>query len=145
MITQPNVVNSRILYDSGEKTIVQIIGYYTAACSAANTVVVDPKTLRFANTQQYCSVSVDTIQYHSSLGGFVSLEWEGTTNSSFFILGVGAGTMPLGTSNEAIGPTGNIKAMVVNIAANDSFSATLTLLKGSGFANASAWFGDGRP
>ncbi len=145
MITQPNVVNSRVLYDSGEKTIVQIMGYYTAACTAANTVVVNPKSLKFANTQQYCSVSVDTIQYHSSMTGFVSLEWEGTSNSSFFVLGLGAGTMPLGAYNEAVAPTGNIKAVVVNAAANDTFSATLTLLKGVGYGNAYAWFGDGNP
>lgn len=145
MITQPNVVNSRVLHDSGEKTVVQIIGYYTAACTSASTVVVDPKSLRFANTQQYCSVSVDTIQFHSSVSGFVSLDWEGTTNSSFFVLGVGAGTMPVGAYNEATAPTGNIRATVVNVAANDSFSATLTLLKATGFANAGVWFGDGRP
>jgi hypothetical protein len=145
MSTQPNVVNSRVLYDSGEKTIIQIVGYYTAACTAANTLIVNPKSLRYANTQQYCSVSVDTIQYHSSVRGFVSLEWEGATNSSFFVLGVGAGTMPLGVHNTAVTPTGNIKATVVNVAANDSFSATLTLLKGVGYGNASAWFGDGNP
>jgi hypothetical protein len=146
MITQPNVVNSRVLYDSGEKTVIQIIGYYTAACTTATTVIADPKSLRYANTQQYCSVSVDSIQYHSSMTGFVSLEWEGTTsNSSFFVLGVGAGTMPLGAVNEAVGPTGNIRAVVTNASGNDNFSATLTLLKSTGFANASAWFGDGRP
>jgi len=145
MSTQANIVNTRVLHDSGEKTVIQIIGYYTAACTAANTIVVDPKSLKFANTQQYCSVSVDTIQYHSSMTGFISLEWEGTTNSSFFILGLGAGTMPIGAQNSAVAPTGNIKAMVVNAAANDSFSATLTLLKAAGFGNASSWFGDGYP
>ena len=145
MITQPNIVNSRVLYDSGEKTVIQITGYYTAACTAANTVVVNPKALRFANTQQYCSVSADKVNYQSSMSGFVSLEWEGTSNSSFFVLGLGSGTMPLGAYNEAAGPTGNIKAVVVNAAANDNFSATLTLLKAEGFANAMAYFGDGRP
>jgi len=144
MITQPNIVNSRVLYDSGEKAVVQVMAYYTAACTAANTVVVNPKALRFANPNYYCGVVVDSIQYHSSMTGTVSLEWEGTTNSSAFFMGLGSGTMPLGAYNEAVGPTGNIKATIINAAPNDSFSMTLTLLKAEGFTNASSWFGDGR-
>jgi len=145
MITQPNIVNSRVIYDSGEKAVVQVMAYYTAACTAANTVVVNPKALKYANPNQYCGVSVDTIQYHSSMTGTVSLEWEGSTNTSFFFAGLGSGTMPVGAYNEATTPTGNIKVMIVNAAPNDSFSMTLTLLKTDGFANAAAWFGDGRP
>jgi hypothetical protein len=145
MITQPNIVNSRVLYDSGEKAIIQIMAYYTAACTAANTVVVNPKALKYANTQQYCGVVVDSIQYHSSSVGIVSLEWEGTTNTSLFISGLGSGTMLLGASNEATNPTGNIKASVINATPNDSFTITLTLLKAEGFANSGAWFGTGAP
>lgn len=145
MITQPNVIGSRVIYDSGEKTVVEFGAYYTAACTAANTVVVNPKALKFANTQQYCGVTVDTVQYHSSMSGIVSLEWEGTTNTSFFVARLGSGTMPLGVTNNAAGPTGNVKVQIINAAQNDSFTMTLTLLKAEGFANAMAWFGDGRP
>lgn len=143
MITQPNVIGSRVIYDSAEKAIVEFGAYYTAACTAANTVVVNPKALRFANTQQYCGVVVDTVQYHSSMSGIVSLEWEGTTNTSFFVAGLGSGTMPLGVTNTTTGPTGNVRVQIINAAANDTFSMTLTLLKAEGFANASAWFGTG--
>ncbi len=145
MNTQPNIVNSRVVYDSGDKVVVQVLAYYTAACTAANTVVVNPKALKYANSQQYCAVIVDKIDYHSSMSGTISLEWEGTTNTSFFFTGLGSGSMPIGQYNEAIGPTGNIKAVVVNAAANDSFSMTLSLIKAEGFANAVTWFGTGAP
>lgn len=145
MITQPNVIGSRVVYDSGDKTIVEFGAYYTAACTAANTVVVNPKALRFANTQQYCGVVVDTVQYHSSMSGIVSLEWEGTTNTSFFVTGLGSGIMPLGVTNNAAGPTGNIRVQIINAAPNDTFAMTMTLIKSDGFANGYAWFGDGRP
>lgn len=146
MITQPNVIGSRVIYDSGEKVVVEFGAYYTAACTSAVTVVVNPKALKYANTQQYCGVVVDTVQYHSSMTGIVSLEWEGTTtNSSFFVSGLGSGTMPLGVTNSAVGPTGNVRVQIINAAANDTFTMTMTLLKAEGFANASAWFGDGRP
>lgn len=145
MITQPNVIGSRVIYDSGEKTIVEFGAYYTAACTAANTVVVNPKALSYANSQQYCGVTVDKIDYHSNMRGIAAVQWEGSTNTTFFIAGLGSGTMPLGVTNNTTGPTGNIKVQIINAAQNDSFSVTLTLLKAEGFGNAMSWFGDGRP
>lgn len=143
MITQPNIVNSRVIYDSAEKAIVQFLAYYTAACTAANTVVVNPKALKYANTARYCGVIVEKIDYHSSMSGTVSVEWEGSTNTSLFMAGLGSGTMYLGASNEATNPTGNIKATIINAGANDSFSMMITVLKAEGFANGSSWFGTG--
>ena len=140
MNTLPNIVNSRILYDSTEKAVIQLVGYYTAACTAANLKVVTANALYFGNTSQTCLVAVEKIQYEGSLNGFVSLDWIGAANTSFFVMKNGAGMMEGAMFNDATTPTGDINARTYNVNANDAFTITLSLRKIQGYSNGTVWF-----
>ena len=119
-----------------------MLAYYDTLTSA-NTMILNPKTLKFANTQQTCLVSAEAIEFHSSLSGAGILEWEGTTNSAFFIMGVGTGSSGMGgLYPDAPAATGNINFRTINVSPNDSVSFTLTVRKqsGAGFANTASWY-----
>lgn len=138
-----NAPEVQLLSDTGLTTIVKVTGYYTSACTAANTMVVNTAALSFANTSQSCLVSISRIQYSSDVAGIVQLYWEGSSNSPIVNFGTSqAGNFEAYITNNATAPTGNIGVQTINLAANDTYSFILTLNKEHGYANAFIGYND---
>jgi len=144
MNTAPNVVNTRVLFDSAEKSVIQFIGYYTTA-TTANTKALTSNTLSYANTSAPNNlVTVEKIQFASKCNGFVSLEWMGAAgiNTAFFTSGSSAGVIEGPYAPDISGAVGDINVRTHGLNANDSFNVIVTCKKdiNGGFANATAWY-----
>jgi hypothetical protein len=131
----------QVLWDNAFQTSVKVTGYYNAATGGfgtpVNNLLVNPKTLAFANTQQTCLVSLSGVEFAVGANGYVQLAWEGASaNTVVYTIGkTQAGTLNGTVPNNATSPTGNLVLTQNGLMPLDSYSMVLTLSKVQGFAN----------
>lgn len=135
-------VQTQILMDSGPRTVLKVVGQFSAACTG-NQVILQSNTLYGANTSKCCLLSIYKLYYHVSLGGRVSLEWVGSSNSTILTFGGQSGGtfLECDMTNAAAAPTGDLNINLQNMQANDVFDFVITLNKEEQLfgANAGAW------
>jgi hypothetical protein len=117
--------NVQILKDDGQSAVIKVTGN-----TSGTGVIVNPSSLKYANTSQVCLVSISKIQYSS--GGSIFLNWDGGTPSPIYNLGANqSGKIEAYITNNAGTPTGNI-----SFTGTGYYSLILNLNKEQGFANA---------
>lgn len=145
-----NAPEVQVLMDTGDKTVVKIVGFYNAATNS-NTKIIQANTLTYANSSRTCNVSAISVQYSAGFAnGYAQLQWiagGSASNANLLILGGRTSSQfitympnPL-TSNSAnlSGNSGDIGLTIVGAQPFDSFSLIITLIKeggaGGGYAN----------
>jgi hypothetical protein len=125
------------LVDSGSTAIISITDRFTGS-SDYSTIILDPTTLNFANTSQYCGVNITRIQYSVSIAsGYVNLYWDGATPSDIANYGkIQSGDERIYIKNTAITPTGSIGLAVINSQDTDAYTIILELDKAYGYMSA---------
>jgi hypothetical protein len=153
----PNVPEVQILFDTGDKTVVKVVGYFTAATNS-NTKIVQANTLSYANSSLPCILSATTVQYAAGFAnGYCSIQWAAggaATNNDMLILGGKTSSQfvaympnPLASNTANLaGGSGDINLFIEGAEPFDSFSLILTLIKeggaGGGYANVYAQYND---
>jgi hypothetical protein len=131
-----NAPEVQTIYDSATQTIVKVSGYYNASTSA-NTTIVVPTALAYANVSQTCLLQLTSVQYAVGVTGYIQLAWQGTSANTpilTFAKSV-AGEIQAMIGNNATGPTGNVVLVQQGLAALDGYSMLITFNKVAGYAN----------
>lgn len=154
-----NVPQVQILFDTGDKTVVKVTGFYNAGANT-NTRIVAANTLAYANSSWPggCVLSATTVQYAAGFAnGYCSIQWVGggsAPNNDMLILGgktssqfVGYMPNPLAANTANLqGGAGDINLLIEGAEPFDSFSLIITLIKeggaGGGYANVYAAYND---
>jgi len=128
-----------MILDNASTTIIKVTGYYSGSDSS-NTVILNPKTLVFANTSQTPIVDISRVQHCVDLAGaaVVQLYYEGGTSTAIYNYGgSSAGSLDALIPNNATTPTGNIGLQTIGVAAGDTYDFIIQLNKDKdkGFAN----------
>jgi hypothetical protein len=126
----------QILGDNAYQVAIKVHGTCDTTVSS-NTIILNPKTLAFANTQQTCLVALTSAQYAVHSNGFVQLAWQGASaNTPIYSFGPSlAGTLTAGIQNNATSPTGNVVLVQQQLVPLDSYVFILTFDKVAGYAN----------
>jgi hypothetical protein len=152
-MSAPNLPEVQIITDDTWKTIVKVLGFFSAATSS-NTVVVQANTLFGANTSAAAPLpllSVARVLYSQGLAnGYIQLQFvgkNGANNADIINLGSRtSGDMPMFIPNalasNAASTTGDINLNIVGAEPNDAFSLFITLNKDNGHGGwANAYIG----
>jgi hypothetical protein len=133
-VNSPEVVT---VFDNAFQTAIKVTGYYDAAVTTTNALLLNPKTLAFANTQQTCVVALAGAEFSVSANGYIQLAWEGASaNTPIYTIGrTQAGTLSAAVFNTAASPTGNLVLRQMGLVPLDSYSLVLTFTKVQGYAN----------
>jgi hypothetical protein len=133
-VNSPEVVT---VFDTAFQTAIKVTGYYDAAVTTTNALLLNPKTLAFANAQQNCIVALSGVEYGVSCNGYIQLSWEGiSANTPIYTIGrTQAGTLSAAVYNTAVNPTGNVVLRQMGLVPLDSYSLVLTFTKVQGYAN----------
>jgi hypothetical protein len=157
-MSTPNVPEVQILVDTGDRTVVKIVGYYTAATNS-NTQIIQANTLAYANSSKPCVLSCISIQYAAGFAnGYALLQWVGTGaggNSDLAVVGgktssVFEAYMPnplaANTANLNHGLGGDLGLTIQGAIPGDGFTLILKLNKegdaGGGYANVYTQYND---
>lgn len=154
-----NAPQVQILFDTGDKTVVKVTGFYNAGTNS-NTKIVTANTLAYANSSdpRGCILSATSLQYALGFSnGYCSLQWAGSgsaANNDMLIIGGRTSSQfvaympnPLASNTANIpGGSGDINLLVSDAEPFDSFSLILTLIKeggaSGGYANVYAAYND---
>ena len=131
-----NAPEVQTIYDSATQTIVKVSGYYNASTSA-NTTIVVPTALAYANVSQTCLLQLTSVQYAVGVTGYIQLAWQGASANTPILTFAksGAGEIQAMIGNNATGPTGNVVLVQQGLAALDGYSMLITFNKVAGYAN----------
>ncbi len=130
-------VQSTVIYDGGNKTVLKVVGSFGAA-NTTNTTLLVSNTLYGANAAggKICLLNILKLYYHVSLAGRVSLEWISSVNTNATILTFGGQSggafLEQAFNNNANTPTGDLNLNVQNAQANDVFDFVITFNKDTG-------------
>src|ERR1039458_2160930 len=88
-------VTMQTLHDSQVKTVIKVVGIYSAANAAANIIIAQANSFFGANTSKtYCPLSIVDMQYIIGVGaGSVALQWVSTVNANANIFQFGASSV----------------------------------------------------
>lgn len=154
-----NLPEIQILLDTGDKTVVKVVGFFTAATNS-NTKIVQANTLQYANSSdpRGCFLSAISVQYAAGFAnGYCSLQWVGAgsaANNDMLILGGKTSSQfvtympnPLASNTANVpGGSGDINLAIEGAEPFDSYSLIVTLIKeggaGGGYANVYAAYND---
>lgn len=137
-VNSPEVVT---IFDTAFQTAIKVTGYYNAATGGGgtpvNSLLLNPKTLSFANTQQTCLVALAGVEFAVAANGYIQLTWEGASaNTVAYTIGkTQAGTLSGVAFNNATSPTGNLVLTQAGLMPLDSYSLVLNFTKIQGYAN----------
>lgn len=129
--------NTAVIIDTGEQAVIKVIGCCSGGGAGnAYIQVVNPKTLRYANANTLCTVSVEKVEYNVSFDGKVKPYFEGTPNAVFAVFSQsGGGTLSAPIVNTANAATGNV-GLLLEIPASpsqDTFTFLFHVRKDLGF------------
>lgn len=156
-----NLPEIQVLIDTGDKTVVKVVGFFTAATNS-NTPLVIANTLQYANSSdpRGCILSALSVQYAAGFAnGYCTLQWTGNAaaavaNVDMLILGGKTSSQfvaympnPLASNVKQLpGGSGDINLVIEGAEPFDSYSLIVTLTKeggaGGGYANVYAAYND---
>lgn len=153
-----NTPEVQVLFDSGDKTVVKVVGFYNAATNS-NTQIIKANSLSWANTSKKCELSIQSVQYSVGFAnGYAQLQWiagGSASNADILILGGKTSSQfvaympnPLAANAANLngGSGGDIGLTIVGGEPQDSFSLIITLNKeggaGGGYANVYGAYND---
>lgn len=150
----------QVLIDTGDKTVVKVVGFYNAATNT-NTKIIQANTLQYANSAvgaPACVLSAISVQYSVGFAnGYAQLQWiagGSASNSDLLLLGGKTSSQfvtympnPLAANSANLaGGSGDIGLTIQGAEPLDSFSLIITLIKeggaGGGYANVYAAYND---
>jgi hypothetical protein len=139
----PNVPEVQILFDTGDKLSVKVVGYYTSATNS-NSMIIAANTLNYANSSRPCVLSLVSAQYSAGFAnGYIQLQWIGKGsggNADIIFMGgksagqfVGYTPNPLASNTANLnGNAGDVGLSIVGAAPQDAFTLYLNFNKEGG-------------
>ena len=125
----------QIIDDNDHQSLIKISALYAATNAGYNITAVTANTLYGGNTSLTCILSINSVEYTSSLAnGACALEFissgNNANNTPITTLGrANDGAINRVIFNTANTPTGDINFFASNLEANDSFTIVISVLK----------------